>query len=188
MVTLFIEVGPIHSEVVARRCHGLLSGRECIHEAYLLLGRHFLHHLEIGFDIGVVSVSRRHSLDVLVGNGRNQHDASRVLAVVGLGFHAFQVFRQTLAKGGQSGLPRKGFVKPEGRQHDVRLHRGQMLFGVGEVGGTRLQVDFVRRPRKITNHQFLSGMSLLQERLEVPELMHAVKQGIADQAYACSLI
>ena len=181
-------MGPIHGEVVARRGHGLPGGGESIHEAYLLLGRHFLHHLDISLDVGVVPVRRVHPLHVLVGNGRNQHDASRGLAVVGLGFHAFQVFRQPLAKGRQSFLSRKGFVKSEGRQQDVRLHRGQMLFGIREIGGTGLQVDFVRCPRKITDHQFLSGMSLLQECLEVPELMHAVKQGIADQAYACSLI
>ena len=151
MVPLFIQVGPIHGEIVARRGHGLLRSLEGIHETDLLPSRHFLHDLKIGTDVFVVPISRAHSLHVLVGDGRDQYDVSCSLTVVGLGLDALQILRQALTKGGQTFLAREGLVVPEGGQHNIRLHGGEVLSGVGKISGTRLQVHLVRRPGQVAD-------------------------------------
>ena len=59
-----------------------------------------------------------------------------------------------------------------------------MLVGIGKIGGAGLQVHLVRRPRYIPDHQLLAWVGLLQKRFQMPELMHAIEQSVADQTDA----
>ena len=188
LVTLLIEVSPVHGEVVAGRSHRLLGSCEGIHETDFLLNRHFLHDLEVCLDVAVVAIRRSDALHVFVGDGRNEDYPRRRLTIEGFGLDVLQVFRQAFAEGRQPFPAGEGLVVAESSQHYVGFHSGKVLVRIGEVCRAGLKVHLVRCPRKVSKHQFIFRMSLLQQRLQVPEFMHPVEQGVANQPYTNSLL
>ena len=56
-----------------------------------------------------------------------------------------------------------------------------MLLHIREIRWTRLRAQLIRRPCKIAHHQFRLGMRLLQCRLEMPEMLRPIQQGVANE-------
>jgi len=63
-----------------------------------------------------------------------------------------------------------------------------MLKERGEVFGTGLQVDFVRRPSEMAYNEFILRTSEMQRSFEVAEVLCALEQSIADKSNAIALV
>ena len=120
-----------------------------------------LHHVAVALDSTVVHVGRRNVRQILVGNRRNQYDPWTTLAVESSGLEFRDIVRERLAEFWDSRSAGKRFVKPKRCEDHIDALVCQVLFGVGKVRRTRLQVGRVRRPSEIANHEFVLGKSLM---------------------------
>ena len=127
-------------------------------------------------------------MHVLVGDRRDKHDPRRGFAVERLRLQTGDVLGQLAAKVLQARLPRERFVESERGEDHVGFLVREMLLGVGKVGRPRLHVNRVGRPSEMSHDKFMLRELLLQQRLEVPELLRALEQRVADQRDAVSLL
>ena len=170
-----------------RALEALARLRERVDEEHVELVRDLADDLRVLREALVVEVGRRHACDVLVRDRRDEDDSRRGLAVERLRAQPVHVGAQRGPKTLDPLVPGERFVEAEAREDHVGALVAQVLPDVGEVRGARLEIGRVGRPREVAHDEIERGVSRVEERLEVPEVLLALEEEIPDERDAVPL-
>ena len=136
----------------------------------------------LGLPVGQIEIAR-----VFKGDGRDQHHARIVFAVVFLSLGLFDQTGHVLAKLLNALFPREGFVEPKKIQH----HRGpavrEVRIGIAEVLRTNPLEGFIAGKTKIANDEFLLGKLFVKQRFPSVLMLHPLAERISHQANMIAL-
>lgn len=175
------QMNSIDCQIGAGAAHGLMGVVKHVDKADLLLFRNLPHDIDVQLNAIVVHVGGGDVFDIFVGDRRNQYNSRSAAAVERFRLQTRQVIAQFAAEGHKPLFTGKRFVESKGGENDIRPLVRQMLFGIGEVGRTRLQCNLVGRPGQMPDDQLVSRELLMQHRLEIAELGRSFERGIPDQ-------
>ena len=111
-----------------------------------MLLRNLLHRFRVKPNPVVVHRAGRDSVDVLIGNRRNEDHLRSRLSVERLRGHSNQPGTELLSEIREALFAGKGLIETVGGEDDVDFFMSQMLILIGKIVRPRLQVRLVSRP------------------------------------------
>ena len=121
-------------------------------------------------------------VQVFVRDGREEHQARRALAVVLLAQRLLNERFEVFLELGQALLAGEGLVVAEEGEDDVGVGFGQPLVGRAEILRTEPDGQLVRREAEVAEGQVELGKTAVKVGLQPAVVLHAVGEGIAEDA------
>ena len=127
--------------------------------------------------IGQVAVA-----EVFEGNRRKEHKARRILAVIVLAQGVLDEGVQILLEPVEPARPAVGLVVAEEGKNNISLVELQPLVRAAEAVRAEAEHQLVAGVTEIAHDQLMPGKAGLQERFQPTVVLHAIGQGVADDA------
>ena len=202
-VAVGVQVNAVVRELENRARVSLLRRIEEVHEGHAQLRCHRCHRVGVELEVRVVglAVGEVRVTEILVGDGRDEHEPGRAAAGVVL-------LARVLDEVGEVGLelrharrPGEGFVEAEEGEDDGGLAEREVLVGGTEVLRAQprgedfvalgvigvlddqlgLEVHLVGGEGEVADDEVVLGESLVEERLPVVVVLHPLGQRVADK-------
>ena len=181
-IGLFVQVMAIHRQRLGLFRVKVLRRLVEIHEQDVVGARDFGHHGGIILQPGIVrSRVRRIQIAVLfICGGREQHDARRATAGIIFCRRVLQEFIEVSAKFFQALVAFEGFIVAEESEHNVSLDLFQPVVRRAEILGAVSCGYLVTGDGEVAHDQIMLREFGVDECLEIAEVLHAIRQGVAN--------
>ena len=187
-IPLLVQVQPVHRQrPTLPRCRRVQLQRSIVevHEQHPGRPRHLPHRPGIPPQIRVVRCRVRiiRILMPLLRDGRDQNNPGRTPPGIVAAARLLEPSPQIRAKALQPSLASKRLVEPEKRQNHIRPHLAQPVVRRTEILRSMPHNHFVTRHPKVAHHQLMPRILRMQQRLEIPRVLHPIGQGIPNNGH-----